>query len=74
MDKLENQGSLFSAVAKIIIEARQVAYRNSNAILLNMYWQIGQLIVEDEQGGKHKAEYGKAILKKSECAIDLRVW
>ena len=37
MDNFDNQNSLFSAVAKIITEARQVAYRSSNTILLNMY-------------------------------------
>ena len=28
-----------------------------------MYWQIGHLIVEDEQHGNAKAQYGKAVLK-----------
>ena len=71
MDKLDNQNSLFSAVTKIITEARQLAYRSSNTILLNMYWQIGHLIVEDEQGGKHKAEYGKAVLKTLSAQLTL---
>lgn len=31
--------------------------------MLNMYWEIGRLIVEDEQQGKAKASYGKATLK-----------
>ena len=42
---------------------RRKAYQNSNAILLQMYWQIGHLIVEDEQHGNSKAQYGKAVLK-----------
>lgn len=64
MEKLNNQMKLFSAIANIISAARQLAYRNSNNILLNMYWQIGHLIVEEEQGGKQKAVYGKAVLKQ----------
>ena len=28
-----------------------------------MYWDIGRLIVEDEQHGEKRAEYGKAVLK-----------
>jgi predicted nuclease of restriction endonuclease-like (RecB) superfamily len=55
--------NLFASVKEIIINARQLAYRSSNAILLNMYWEIGQLIVHDEQGGSEKAAYGKAVLK-----------
>ena len=31
--------------------------------MLNMYWEVGQLIVEDEQNGKTKAVYGNATLK-----------
>lgn len=63
MDKLDNQNPLFEAVATIIEDARKLAYRSNNSILLTMYWQIGKLIVEDEQGGKQKAGYGKALLK-----------
>lgn len=63
MSKIESQNSLFASVKDIIVGARQQAYRNSNSILLHMYWQIGRLIIEDEQGGKEKAVYGKAVLK-----------
>ena len=54
---------LFVAIKEIIIQAKQIAYRSNNSILLKMYWEIGKLIVEDEQGGKAKAAYGKAVLK-----------
>ena len=35
----------------------------ANNVLLQAYWQIGKPIVEDEQKGNHKAEYGKATHK-----------
>lgn len=35
----------------------------ANSTLLISYWQIGQLIVEDEQKGNERAEYGKFVLK-----------
>ena len=54
---------LFVASKEIIIQAKQIAYRSNNSILLKMYWEIGKLIVEDEQGGKAIAAYGKAVLK-----------
>ncbi|WP_262496999.1 DUF1016 N-terminal domain-containing protein [Pedobacter lusitanus] len=47
----------------MVTHAKQKAYQSSNAILLEMYWQIGHLIVEDEQDGNAKAAYGKAVLK-----------
>jgi predicted nuclease of restriction endonuclease-like (RecB) superfamily len=55
---------LLSQVKEIVLKAREKAFRQSNAILLQMYWDIGRLIVEDEQLGKAKAAYGKSVLKK----------
>jgi predicted nuclease of restriction endonuclease-like (RecB) superfamily len=66
-----DKNTLFSTVASIINAARKTAYRNSNTIMLHMYWQIGQQIVEDEQGGKHKAEYGKSVLKNLSTHLTL---
>lgn len=62
MNEIENT-SLLVSVKEIIIKAKGVAYKSTNTILLNMYWEIGRVIVEDEQGGKVKAGYGKAVLK-----------
>lgn len=63
-DKLQHiNDPLFDAVAHIIAEARATAYRSTNTILLKMYWEIGQLIIEDEQKGANRAKYGKAVLK-----------
>lgn len=64
MDEIEKSDHLFRQIAEVVNLARQKAYQNSNAILLQMYWQIGKLIVEDEQKGRHKATYGKETLKK----------
>jgi len=56
-------GALLSSIKEIIVKAKQTAYRNTNSILLNTYWEIGRLIVENEQRGKVRAEYGKSVLK-----------
>ena len=63
MLSLEQNNPLFSAIREVISQARQQAYRSSNATLLRTYWEIGRLIVEDEQQGETKAAYGKAVLK-----------
>ena len=60
---MELQSSLFKNISQIISDARQTAYRSGNSIMLRMYWEIGRLIIEDEQQGHHKAQYGKASLK-----------
>jgi len=63
MGELEKSSILLKQITEIVTHARQKAYQSSNAILLEMYWQIGYLIIEDEQEGDVKARYGKAVLK-----------
>ena len=55
--------NLFISIKDIILLARQRVFRIANNALLETYWQIGHLIIEDEQKGKEKAEYGKETLK-----------
>lgn len=60
--KIESS-SIYKSIREIISLSRQRVYRMANSALLETYWQIGKIIVEDEQHGKIKAEYGKATLK-----------
>ena len=62
---------LFISIKELIVKSRELAYRSTNTILLNMYWQMGQLIVEDEQNGNSKAVYGKSTLKNLSKALTL---
>ncbi len=63
MSRVNTNKLLYNAVARIITDAKIRAYRTTNTILLKMYWEIGRLIFEDEQKGRKRAEYGKAVLK-----------
>ena len=54
---------LCSEIAGLIRDARQTVRRAVNSAMVETYWQVGRVIVEDEQQGKAKAEYGKAVLK-----------
>ncbi len=54
---------LFSEIAGLIRDTRQTVSRSVNSAMVATYWQVGCLIVEDEQQGATKAEYGKAVLK-----------
>lgn len=58
-----DQSSLFFESREIIFPSRQCVFRVANSSLLETYWQIGKLIVEDEQEGKERADYVKSILK-----------
>lgn len=58
-----SKSDLFSTIKDIIIQSRSRVFRAANSSLLDSYRQIGKIIVEDEQAGKSKADYGKATLK-----------
>lgn len=62
--EMESQGkNLFFSIKEIIVLSRQRVFRMANSALLESYWQIGKIIMEDEQEGNEKAVYGKATLK-----------
>ena len=52
-----------SEIKKILKNARQKAYIAVNSAMVEAYWEIGRRIVEEEQRGKERAEYGKEIVK-----------
>jgi predicted nuclease of restriction endonuclease-like (RecB) superfamily len=66
-----DNAQLYDSVKELIIAARKKVYRVANSTLLVTYWQIGKLIVEDEQQGNAKAQYGKATLKGLSNALTL---
>ena len=50
-------------IKQIIQEGRSAAYSAVNAAMIGTYWRVGKRIVEEEQGGKERAAYGKALIK-----------
>ena len=62
---------VFGDVTKIIDAARESAARSVNASMTAAYWMIGRRIVEFEQSGEERAEYGSALLER--LAEDLTV-
>ena len=49
---------------KILANARKRAYTVVNFAMVESYWLIGQQIVEHEQHGEARADYGKGLLKE----------
>ncbi len=62
MLELQNQ-SVIDEIKRILTESREKVARTINNELLLAYWNIGRIIVENEQSGSQKAEYGKQLLK-----------
>ena len=54
---------LFSQVVELLQNARQQVLRTVNSAMVYTYFEIGRIIVEEEQNGKDRAEYGKKLLK-----------
>lgn len=50
-------------IKRLIEDARLNTYAAINAVMLETYWNIGKRIVEQEQHGKSRAEYGTQLLK-----------
>jgi predicted nuclease of restriction endonuclease-like (RecB) superfamily len=55
---------LLSDIRQIIEQARQRVYQTVNSEMVQAYWHIGRLIVEDEQQGQQRAAYGKKQLQQ----------
>ncbi len=54
--------SLIGDIGKLLEQGRAQAIKRVNTILVETYWQVGKSIVEFEQAGNLKAEYGKELL------------
>ena len=55
---------LVADIGGLLEQARRTAARSVNSILTATYWQIGRRIVAYEQGGKKRAEYGEALMRR----------
>jgi hypothetical protein len=55
--------SVYRRVREILSGARNRAWQAVNATMVRAYWEVGRIIVEEEQVGKGRADYGKRILE-----------
>lgn len=58
----DNINKLYNTITQIIEEARKTVYRTANFTMVQAYWNIGRAIVEEEQNGKERAEYGQEVI------------
>lgn len=63
MSKLTTNNNLYSQIAQLLQAAKQNVVRAVNQTMVYTYYEIGRMIVEDEQQGKERAKYGKQVLK-----------
>ena len=55
---------LAEKIEVLVTEARKKVASVANTAQVYTYYEIGRYIIEDEQGGKVRAEYGKGVLKR----------
>ena len=61
---IDNYQQLVSQISETFVYGQQKAVYAINSCLVETYWKIGQYIIEYEQGGREKAEYGKKLLEQ----------
>jgi len=61
-EELQNK-ALFQQVVVLLKSAQQLVLRSINSTMVYTYFEIGRMVVEEEQNGKERADYGKQILK-----------
>ena len=55
---------IYSEIKETLLLSRNQAYSAVNFAMVQAYWQIGRIIVEHEQNGNARADYGKAVLQE----------
>ncbi len=60
----KNYRTLIDNIGKVLEEGRKQAFYAVNTILVKTYWEIGGQIIDHEQKGEERAEYGQKLLKK----------
>ena len=63
---------LISDVGTLLEEARKKVYTDIDQTLVKTYWEIGRKVIEFEQEGKEKAEYGSELLANLSTDLKLR--
>ena len=63
---------LLDQISKTYTQGRILAVQAVNAHITETYWQVGRHIVEFEQGGKSRADYGKALIASLAKDLGLR--
>lgn len=69
----QNLASLVEPIAQIVEQARGQVRQAVNSAMVHSYWHIGQMIVEHEQQGASRAEYGKQQLQTLSAQLTERL-
>ncbi|MFH1275965.1 MAG: PDDEXK nuclease domain-containing protein [Candidatus Woesearchaeota archaeon] len=68
----QNYNSLIENISSLLEQARKDVYYQVNQVLVQTYWKIGRDIIEYEQKGEEKAEYGSNLLENLSKDLTLK--
>lgn len=60
----KNYNNIHAGIVELLKTARSAAARNVNSIMTATYWEIGRRIVQSDQAGEKRAEYGDALIQR----------
>jgi len=60
----ENKDVFYLKISELLRNAKKSVVQSVNRTIVLTYFEIGKIIIEEEQGGNQRAEYGKQILKE----------
>lgn len=69
-NNIESLQGFFHDVKQIIVQARANAVRSVDYCRVQMYWHIGKRIMEEEQHGKERADYGSYLIRNLAMTIE----
>lgn len=56
--------NFYNEIKNVLLSSRNQAYHAVNFSMVQAYWNIGRIVVEHEQTGSFRAEYGKGVLRR----------
>ncbi len=62
-EEQELENKMYLEIKDLIESSKRKAYITVNTILLDLYWHIGENIVNNLQKGEKRAKYGEHVLK-----------
>jgi hypothetical protein len=63
---------VLAGVVELLDAARRASVRAVNSLMTATYWEIGRRIVEHEQAGHHRADYGKELILQLSTNLTVR--
>src|SRR5258708_32851765 len=64
VEALQNYSAIRTQIVALLNAARTASVRSVNALMTAAYWEIGRRIVEFEQHGEQRAEYGDQLIEQ----------